>query len=122
MLGYYFLSQKSIIELMNGLNIFPNSQDENQIRQNVKLRVIGVLNRVQVALCGLKCVNLNNETLKILDVYFWYNKNLEQDKKFLEYIAKTENILKLWHMRSLSLEGRITVFKSLTNCKVIHHY
>ena len=107
---------------MNGLNIFPNSQDENQIRQNVKLRVIGVLNRVQVALCRLKCVNLNNETLKILGVYFWYNKNLEQDKKFLEYIAKTENILKLWHMRSLSLEGRITVFKSLTNCKVIHHY
>ena len=43
---------------------------------------IGVLNGVQVALCGMKCVNLNNETVKILGVHFSYNKNLEQDKNF----------------------------------------
>ena len=33
---------------------------------------------------------------------------------------KIENILKLWYMRQLTLEGRITVFKSSAVSKVIH--
>ena len=52
----------------------------------------------------MKCVNLNNETVKILDVHFSYNKSLEQDKDFCEYILKAENILKLWRMRQLTFE------------------
>ena len=60
---------------------------------------IGVLNEAQVAVCGMKCVNLKNETVKILGVHFSYNKNLEQDKTFCEHIVKIENILKLWRMR-----------------------
>ena len=39
---------------------------------------------------------------------------------FFEHIVKIENILKLWRMRQLTLEGRITVFKSLVISKVIH--
>ena len=58
----------------------------------------------------MKCVNLNDETVKILVVDFSYNTNLEQDKKFCEHIIKMENISKLWRMRQLTLEGRITVF------------
>ena len=61
----------------------------------------------------MKRVNLNSETVKILGVHFSYNKNLEQDKNFSEHILKIESILKLWRMRQLTLEGRITVFKSL---------
>ena len=50
---------------------------------------------------GMKCVNLNNETVKILGVHFSYNKDLEQDKNFCEHIVKIENVLKLWRMRQL---------------------
>ena len=50
---------------------------------------------VQMAFCGMKCVNLNNETVKIPGLHFSYNKNLEQDKKFFDHIVKIENILKL---------------------------
>ena len=82
--------------------------------------VIGVLNGVQVALCGMKCVNLNNKTVKILGVHFSYNKNLEQDKNLSGQIPKIESILKLQRMRQLTLEGRITVFKSLAISKVVH--
>ena len=52
------------------------------------------MNGVQVALCGMKCVNLNKETVEILGVHFSYNKNLEQDKNFSEHNVKIENILK----------------------------
>ena len=60
---------------------------------------IVVLNGAHVALCGMTCVNLNNETVEILGVHFSYNKNLERDENFSEYIVKTENILKLWRMK-----------------------
>ena len=73
-----------------------------------------------MALCGMKCVNLNNKTVKILGVHFSYNKNLEQDKNFFEHIVSIENILKLWRKRQPTLEGRITVFKPLAVSKFIH--
>ena len=80
---------------------------------------IGALNGVRVTLCGMKYVNLNNETVKILGVHFSYIKNVHKDKNFCEHIVEIENILKLWPMRQLTLEGRITVFKSLAVFKVI---
>ena len=52
--------------------------------------------------------NLNNETVKILGVHFSYDKNLEQDKNFCEHIIKIENILKLWRMRQLTLNLKLT--------------
>ena len=58
--------------------------------------------------------------MKILGAHFSYNKNLEQDKNFFEQNVKIQNILKLWRMRELTLEGRITAFKSLAVSKVKH--
>ena len=69
---------------------------------------------------GIKSVILNIETVKILDHHFSYNKNYEQDKQFSKHIDKIENILKLWRMRQLTLEGRLTTFKSSAVSKVIH--
>ena len=54
---------------------------------------------VQVELCGMMCVNLNNETLKILGVHFCIIKISNKIKNFRENIAKIENIFKLWRMR-----------------------
>ena len=68
----------------------------------------------------MKCVNLNNETVKILDAHLSYNKNLELDKNFYEHIIKIENILKLWCMRPLTFKERIMVFKPLAVSKDIH--
>ena len=64
---------------------------------------IGVQNRVQVALCDMKCVNLNNKTVKTLGAHFSYNKNLEQDKNFSEHILKIESILQLLRKRQLTV-------------------
>ena len=105
---------------MSELNTFSKFPGLKPNKTKCETAGIGVLNGVQVALCGMKCVNLNNETVKILGVHFSYNKNLEQDKNFCENIIKIENILKLWGMRHLTLEGRITVFKSLAVSKVVH--
>ena len=68
----------------------------------------------------MRCVNLHEDTIKILGIHYSYNKQLENDENFKKYIAKIENVLKLWRARNLSLEGKITVFKSLALSKITH--
>ena len=65
----------------------------------------------------MRCVNLYEYTIKILGIHYSYNKQLENDKNFKNYIAKIENVLKLWRARNLSFEGK---FKSLALSKIIH--
>ena len=45
---------------------------------------IGLLKEVQVTVCGVHCVDLNNDTLKILGTKLFYNKNLKQKKTFTQ--------------------------------------
>ena len=42
---------------------------------------LGVLKGFQVALCGMRCIDRNNNTLKILGTHFPYNKKLKDEKK-----------------------------------------
>ena len=117
---FFFKDSKSVIELMNELNTFLNFSGLKPNKTKCKIAGIGVLDGVQVTHCDMKCVHLNNESVKIPGVHFAYNKNLEQDKNFSDHIVKIENNLKLWRMRQLTLEGRIKVFKSLVVSKLIH--
>ena len=39
-----------------------------------KIGVIVVLNRVQEGVCGMNCIDLNNDALKMLGTYFSYNE------------------------------------------------
>ena len=71
-------------------------------------------------LCGKDCINLTEDVIKILAIYFSYNKKLEQEKNFLNYIVKIQNILKLWKVRNLTIEGRVVAFKSLAISKLSH--
>ena len=114
---FFLKDGNSIIKLMSEFSKFSGLKPN---KTKCEVAGIGVLKEVQVALCGMKCVNLNHKTVKILGVHFSYNKNLEQDKNFCEHIVKMENILKLWRMRQLTLKGRIMVFKSLAVYKIIH--
>ena len=71
----FFLKDRiSIIELTNELNIFPNFSGLKPNKTKCEIAGIGVLNGVQVALCGMKCVNLNNGIVKMLAVHFSYNQ------------------------------------------------
>ena len=73
-----------------------------------------------MALCGRDCIDLMEDVIKVLGIYFSYNKKLEQGKNFLNPIVKIQNILKLWKLRNLTIEGRTVVFRSLAILKLIH--
>ena len=44
---------------------------------------IGALKSVQVTVCGLRCIDRNNDTLKILGTHFYYNEKLKEEKKIV---------------------------------------
>ena len=67
---------------------------------------IGVLKGVQVAVRGMRCVNLKNHTLKILGTHFSYNKKLTEEKNFCTTVTNIQGALKKWKMRNLTLEGK----------------
>ena len=85
-----FIKTKSITELINELNTFLKFSRLRPNMTKFELVSIGVQNGVQVAPCGMKCVNLNNKTEKILGVHCSYNisYNLEQDENFCKHIVK----------------------------------
>ena len=74
----------------------------------------------RVTLCGMRCIKLHEDTIKILRIHYSYDKQLESGENFKKYIGKIENVLKLWRARKLSLKGKITVFKSLALSKTTH--
>ena len=63
---------------------------------------------------------MHKDTIKIIEIHYSYNKQLENDDNFKKHIAKTENVLKHWRVRNLSLEEKFSVFKSLALSKITY--
>ena len=59
----------------------------------------------------MDCIGLTKKTIKILEIRFSYNKKLETEENFIRHVQKREKVMKLWKMRNLTLEGKITIFK-----------
>ena len=68
----------------------------------------------------MKCVNVKNNTIKILGIHFSYNRSLENGENYRRYIIKIGKLLKLWRMWHLTIEGKTLIFKTLAVSKVIH--
>ena len=80
---------------------------------------IGALKGVQVAVCGLRCIDLNNDTLKILGTHFSYNEELKEEKKFYKTVTDIQRVLNIWKMRNLTLEGKVAILKIIAISKVV---
>ena len=73
-----------------------------------------------MAVCGIKCIDLTRETTKILGVHFSYNQKLKTQKNFVKSITNMQNVLNLWRMRNITLEGKIIIFKTLALSKIVY--
>ena len=81
---------------------------------------IGSLKGVKKAVCGVKCIDLTTETIKILGAHFSYNQKLKTQKNFVKSITNMQNVLNLWRMRNITLEGKIIIFKTLALSKIVY--
>ena len=109
----FFLKDKnSIKELLNTINYFSSFTG---LKPNLsKCKVIGV----KVAICGIKCIDLTKEAIKILEVFFSYDKNLQPENNFRKTILNIQRILKMWRQRNPTLEGKIIIFETLALSKI----
>ena len=105
------------------MNIFDTSSKFSGLKPNkIKCEIagIGVLKLVQVALCGIRCIDLVSNIVKILGIYYSYNDKLKIQENFKRNIIKIEKILQNWRMRELSIAGKITIFKTLAISKIVN--
>ena len=87
-----------------------------------KCEIAGIrsLKGVEIAVCGMKNIDLTKDAVKIIGISFSYNKAIQNELNFRTTISKIQEVLKLWRMRMLSLEGKIIVFKSLAISKIVY--
>ena len=116
----FFLKDKnSIKKLLNTINYFSSFAGLKPNLSKCEVAGIGTLKGVKGAICGIKCIDLTKEAIKILGVFFSYDKNLLHENNFRKTILNIERILKTWRLRNLTLEGKIIVFKILALSKLL---
>ena len=74
---------------------------------------------VKVAFCGIRCVDLVLDTIKILGTHFSYNEKLKEERNFCLILTNIQPVLNLWKLRNLTLEGKVLIFKTLALSKII---
>ena len=74
---FFLKDQASVLEVINSLNSFSKYSGLKPNTSNCEIAGIGVLNGVNVALCGMKSIDLSKDSVKILGTYYSYDKELE---------------------------------------------
>ena len=105
--------------MVNSFDIFSSFSGLRPTLSKCDIAGIGVLKGIKVAVCGIQCVDLVLDTIKILGTHFSYNKKLKEEINFCLIKANIERVLKLWKLRNLTLEGKILIFKTLALSKII---
>ena len=117
---FFLKNTESIFQLVKTFQFFTKFSGLKPNFKKCEIAGIGVLKSVEVAVCGMKCIDLTKETIKIIGIHFSYDKVLEKEKNFYDTITKIQNVLKVWLWRNLSLEGKIVIFKSLAISKIVY--
>ena len=81
----FLQKEKYATEVLNNFNIMSQFSALKINKSKCEVAGIGVIKGVQVALCGVECVNLLTNAINILGIYFSYNKKLQS---FLLVITK----------------------------------
>ena len=109
----------SVKEIFKTFDTFSEFSGLKANRAKCEIAGIGVKNGAEIALLDLKCINLNNDSIRILGVHFSYNSEIFEERNFQEIVNLIESVLATWRWRNLTLLGKISVFKSLAFSKII---
>ena len=78
----FLKDENSIVHLSEKFKLFSYFLGLKPNTTKCEIAGIGVLKGVQAAVCGIKCIDLRNEAIKILAVYFSCNQKIKDEKKF----------------------------------------
>ena len=72
-----------------------------------------------MAVCGLRCIDLNNDTLKILGTHFSFNEKLKEEKNPYNTATDIQRVLNIWKKTNVTLEEKIAIFKTMAISKIV---
>ena len=101
---HFFLKDAQSIK--NLVEIFNTSLFSGLKPNLTKGKISGVraLKGVQVAVCGMKCVDLYNEAIKILGTYFSYSSRIKEECNFLITVSNEQSVFNLWQYQNITFE------------------
>ena len=73
----FLRDKRSIQELINVFAVFLEYSGLKPNHEKCEISGIGVLKSVKVAVCSMRCIDLCNDTLKIIPVHFLYNNSFK---------------------------------------------
>ena len=77
---FFLKDEKSVIEVMKTFDIFSTFSGLKPNKSKCKIAGLGALKGLKLALCEMQCINLNFNAVKILGVYYYYDKNSKTKK------------------------------------------
>ena len=77
------------------------------------------MKRVKKTTCGIKCIDLTIEAVKILGFSIHMIKKIELEKHFLNVLLDSNRVLKIWQLRNLTFEGKAVIFKTLALSRIV---
>ena len=86
------------------MNSFKKFSNYSRLKPNIskcEIAGVGILKGVKMALCGMVCIDLTKDTVKILGIHYSYNTQTQIEKNFIEHIKAIERMLRVWRMHNL---------------------
>ena len=80
---FFLKDENSTVHLSEKFKLFSDFLGFKPNTDKCKITGIGVLKGVQVAVCGMKCIDLRNEAMKILDIILLIQSENKRRTKFL---------------------------------------
>ena len=81
--------------MVNSFYIFSRFSGLRPNLSKCEIAGIGILKGVKLAVCGIQCVDLLLDTIKISGTHFSYNEKLEEERNFCLTITNIERALNL---------------------------
>ena len=79
----FFLNNLGLIkELMKIISVFSSFLGLKPNLSRCEVAGIGLLKGVKVAVCRIECTDLTKDAIKMLWIFFSYNKNIELEQNF----------------------------------------
>ena len=85
---FFLKDEKSVIELMKTFDTFSIFSGLKPNKSKCEIAGLGAMKGVKLALCGIKCIDLMFNDIKILGVYYSYDKNFENHENFINLVSK----------------------------------
>ena len=108
----------SFLTLKDTISIFTDFSSLKVNFEKSEVAWIGSKKFSDAPVDGVKWINLTKEVVRILGIYFTYNKSLSNEYNFTRVKENIKVVLNIWNSRSLSIMGKNTIIKNLVLPKV----